>query len=415
MEQNSAASTACDLNLTPPRDKRLRVLYLSYTPPVPSWGTAMSFYRHFIERNDFEIFVATDSAEVQQYEVPYRFLRFDVPKWLNRMQHTRFYRWFWQYNQSIAGYFVPHQLWQVAMAFKPDLVFTIAGSWNWTARLAQRVARRLRVPLVASFNDWFDFGVMMHPYFRSSLERAFRQFYRDCNLAFCTSEGMLEALGPHPNAHVLYPIGNRLVDNKSEFVPFASNGRPATVFFGGSLSFWYGPMLEQLVRASSDSQLRFEIFGNHVHATWSRDFDSFARTTDVYKGQVPFDRLRAHARDADLLLLPMGFGDECAQTERTSFKTKFLDYLTFQKPIVVWGPEYCSAVRFAREFDAAECYTSPDPAGCVATLQNLARASERQKQLVANARRMYQSRFEPSRIHGVLVKQCENVVRRQHH
>ena len=414
MDVDSADSTRNLQAPTTPRDKRMRVLYLNYIPPVPSWGTAMSFYRHFVERDDFQIFVATDNPEVQQYQVPYPFLRFDIPKWLKRMQHTRFYRWFWQYNQSIAGYFVPQQVWQAARAFKPDLVFTIAGSWNWTARLAQRVARRLGVPLAASFNDWFDFGVVMHPYFRGSMESAFRKFYQDCDLAFCTSEGMLEALGPHPNAHVLYPIGNSMVDNKHQFIPFASNGRPATVFFAGSLSFWYGLMLERLVLAGADSPLRFEIFGSHVHASWSASFDNFARTAGVYRGQVPFDRLRTHAQEADLLLLPMGFGDECAQTERTSFKTKFLDYLTFQKPIVIWGPEYCSAVRVAREFDAAECYTSPDAAGCIVALENVARSSERQKQLVANAHRMYHSRFEPSRIHAVLLRECEKLVRRQH-
>jgi hypothetical protein len=109
----------------------------------------------------------------------------------------------------------------------------------------------------------------------------------------------------------------------------------------------------------------------------------------------------------------MGFSDESAQIERTSFKTKLLDYLTFQKPIVIWGPEYCSAVRSAREFDAGECYTSADAAGCIATLQKIARSPDRQKQLVANARRMYQSRFEPGQIHDVLREQCEALVRRQ--
>jgi hypothetical protein len=406
------ASTGYGQGLTTPRDKRTRVFYLSYTPPVPSWGGAMSFYRHFVERNDFDIFVATDSSEVQQYDVPYRFLRFDQPEWLNRMLHTRVYRWFWHYKQLISGYFVPQEVWEAARIFEPDLVFTVAGSWNWTARIAQRVARRLRVPLVASFNDWFDFGVLMHPYFRRSIERGFRKFYRDCDLAFCTSEGMLEALGPHPNAHVLYPIGDNMPDVERQFVPFTRNERPATVFFAGSLSAWYGPMLEQLVRASSDSQLRFEIFGSN--ASWSPNFDSAARTAGVYRGQLAFDQLKTDARQADLLLLPMGFGDECAQIERTSFKTKFLDYLTFQKPIIIWGPEYCSAVRAAREFDAAECYTFPDAAGCVAALQNVARSSERQKQLVANARRMYQSRFEPSRIHAVLLRECEKLVRLQH-
>ena len=46
--------------------------------------------------------------------------------------------------------------------------------------------------------------------------------------------------------------------------------------------------------------------------------------------------------------------------------------------------------------------------------ENVARSPERQKQLVANARRMYQSRFEPSRIHAVLLRECEKLVRRQH-
>ena len=413
MDLDSADLIANVPGLTTPSDKRIRVFYLSYHAPVPTWGTAMSFYRHFVERDDFEIFVATDSAEVEQYDVPYRFLRFDVPKWLKRMQHTRFYRWFWQYNQSIAGYFVPQQVCQAARTFKPDIIFTIGGSWNWTARLAQRVARCVDVPLVASFNDWFDFGVLMHQYFRGSLERAFRQFYRDCDLAFCTSEGMLNALGPHANAHVLYPIGSRMPEVKRAFIPFTPDGRPAIVLFAGSLSAWYGPMLEQLVGASADSHLRFEIFGSHVHASWSRDFDSFAQTAGVYRGQVSFDQLKTHAQEADLLLLPMGFGDECAQTERTSFKTKFLDYLTFQKPIVIWGPEYCSAVRIAREFDAAECYTSPNAAGCIATLENVARNAERQKQLVANARQMYHSRFEPNLIHAVLLRECEKLVRTQ--
>jgi len=375
----------------------------------------MSFYRHFAERNDFDIFVATDSIEVQQYDLPYSLLRFGSPKLLKRMLRTRFYRWVSIYQHLVAGYFVPDEVWQAARAFQPNLVFTIGGSWNWTARLAQRVARRLDVPLVASFNDWFEFGVLIHPYFRASVERGFRKFYRECDLAFCTSEGMLEALGPHPNAHILYPIGSSMPDDKSEFIPFTTGSSPATVFFAGSLSAWYGPMLEKLVEASFESMLRFEIFGSHAHASWSRKFDNFARTAGVYRGQVPFDRLRNHAQEADFLLLPMGFGDECAQIERTSFKTKFLDYLTFQKPIVVWGPEYCSAVRFAREFDAAECYTSPDPTGCIATLQNVAGSPERQKQLVANARRMYQHRFEPSRIHGVLLRECEKLMQRRQH
>ena len=55
-----------------------------------------------------------------------------------------------------------------------------------------------------------------------------------------------------------------MFDIKHEFIPFTPNGRPATVFFAGSLSVWYGPMVERLVQASSGGPLRFEIFGSHA-------------------------------------------------------------------------------------------------------------------------------------------------------
>jgi len=66
MNRDSAASTGRVQHRTTPRDKPIRIFYLSYTPPVPTWGGAMSFYRQFVERNDFEIFVATGSGEVQK-------------------------------------------------------------------------------------------------------------------------------------------------------------------------------------------------------------------------------------------------------------------------------------------------------------------------------------------------------------
>ncbi len=69
----------------------------------------------------------------------------------------------------------------------------------------------------------------------------------------------------------------------------------------------------------------------------------------------------------DAALLPMGWGlsEECALTERTSFKTKFLDYLSFEKPVVFWGPEYCSAVRYVREFNSAEICSSSSADDCL--------------------------------------------------
>jgi hypothetical protein len=116
---------------------------------------------------------------------------------------------------------------------------------------------------------------------------------------------------------------------------------------------------------------------------------------------------------ADALILPMGFGEECAQVERTSFKTKFLDYLSYQKPILVWGPEYCSAVRVAREFDSAEICTESDATAVLQKILAVRNVPERQAALVRNARKMYEDRFHPDKIHAEFTRKIRELVEKK--
>jgi Glycosyltransferase Family 4 len=376
-----------------------KVFFLTYYPPVPTMGGAMAFYRHFVERDDFDLFLATDDKHVLQYNPRYPVLIFQQPTWLERLSRTRFSRWAHSYKHLMAGNFIPTEVLAAAKKFKPDLIFTIAGSWDWTTLMSQKLARKLGVPLVGSFNDWFDFSIIVHPRLHSRLEKRFRSFYRDCDLAWCTSEGMREELGPHSNAQVLYPVGARHETVK--------NGTPSpsrfVATFAGNLSDWYGRMLEQLVRTAwaLDAPVEFRIFGGNQ--SWSADFDRLASERGVFRGHIPFEQLRVKMTEADCLLLLMGFEEKCALIERTSFKTKFLDYLSFQKPVAVWGPEYCSATRYVREFDSAQLCVSPDPNDFLTMLLSLKANASRQNQLVENAAKMYGDRFHPDKIHANFV------------
>ena len=56
---------------------------------------------------------------------------------------------------------------------------------------------------------------------------------------------------------------------------------------------------------------------------------------------------------ADALLVVMSFEKEHELFMRTSFTTKFLDYVAFGKPVILWGPEYCTPVRVARKHGGA--------------------------------------------------------------
>ncbi len=51
----------------------MKVLMITNTPPIPSWGGAMTFFRHFCEQDDFTIQVITDNCDILNYEVPYTY------------------------------------------------------------------------------------------------------------------------------------------------------------------------------------------------------------------------------------------------------------------------------------------------------------------------------------------------------
>ena len=371
----------------------------------------MAFYRHFVERGDFELFVATTEMRLPELNTPYNYLLFDQPKWLDRLLRTRLGSWIHSFKHLFAGYYIPEDVFLAAKKFQPDCIFTIAGSWDWTALMALRLARKLDVPLVASFNDWFDYSRIMHPLLKGAVEKQYRSLYRSADLALCTSEGMREALGEHPNAHILYPIGSITSDIGRAVQEEDAGDKPCIIAFAGSLADWYGPMLERLVMAAQSQSDLFEFRFYGGNPSWSSEFGAMARKDGIFRGLLPFCELREQMDKVDFLILPMGFGEKCAQVEKTSFKTKFLDYLAYKKPILVWGPDYCSAVRVAREFDSAEVCSDPDPRSMIAKISSLSGSRLRQKQLVDNASRMYEDRFHPDKIHSGLLRKIDATIK----
>jgi hypothetical protein len=289
---------------------------------------------------------------------------------------------------------------EAAKRFNPDAIFCVAGSWSWMTILAGRIAKRIKTPLIGSFNDWWDYNIRFHRLFRKSIEAGFFKFYRRCELAICTSEGMYEALGNHINALVSYPTGAIMDDAFVE--PVAGTSGRKVLAFAGNLGDWYGEMLEKVVSSTNLNHYEFKIFGSNP--SWSDEFDLSVKERGFYKGQITFEQLKIEMKQVDGLLLFMGFDEKSAQVERTSFKTKFLDYLTFQRPIFLWGPTYCSAYRVAEEFDsAARCGVDDEKIFVELFDKVLTNISEIEK-FQANSLKMYNSRFHPDLIHQKLVE-----------
>jgi glycosyltransferase involved in cell wall biosynthesis len=375
----------------------MKILFITNTPPIPSWGGSMTFYRHFCERSDFIIGVVTNNSNIEKYHVPYPYLVINRGRIWTRLSQSRFELWAHSWSRLGIYQTIPRNVLDFTKEFNPDVIFTVAGSWSWMAILAKKVAKKLNIPLIGSFNDWWFYNAKYHPLTASYIEKKFKQFYTQCDLALCTSEGMQKALGAHKKSIVLYPTGTT-IRNFPEFIPKdKESDNIFIVAFGGSLGDWYGKMLESLIMAADNSGLKFKLFGSNP--SWTPAFDEYVKQENMYAGQISFEQLAKEMEKVDGLLLLMGFDEASTIIETTSFKTKFLDYITFQKPILLWGPSYCSAVVIAEEFKSAAVCTSSVASDFIKVIQDVKNDPVKQIELVNNALLMYHERFNPDTIH----------------
>ena len=97
---------------------------------------------------------------------------------------------------------------------------------------------------------------------------------------------------------------------------------------------------------------------------------------------------------------------------RTSFTTKFLDYSAFAKPVILWGPDYCTPSRLAKREDAAIVVETESPAGVIAAAKKLIDVPAEVERLSAASRRLNQTVFNPDRLQGIFVGEIEKLAKR---
>ena len=89
---------------------------------------------------------------------------------------------------------------------------------------------------------------------------------------------------------------------------------------------------------------------------------------------------------------------------RTSITTKFLDYVSFGKPVILWGPEYCTPVRVAREHGGAAVVSAADATAVVCLCQKIAGDTELNKKLSKQALQLHRTLFNPDRLQELFVR-----------
>ena len=146
------------------------------------------------------------------------------------------------------------------------------------------------------------------------------------------------------------------------------------------------------------------------NADWPQQILERAKANGIYLGFKAPDDADGVIASANALLVVMSFESEHELFMRTSFTTKFLDYVAFGKPVILWGPEYCTPVRVVREHGGAAVVATEDPGAVVSLCRQIAADPELNDKLSKQALRLHQTLFNPDRLQAVFVGEIEKLI-----
>jgi len=385
----------------------MRLLFVSIAPPRNDCGVRIVLHRHLVERRPFELHVVSN-ADFANDLLVHTLLRLPYP--LHRLRKSRFgprlSSWFTDYENLIWTLTIPRALDKAILDFKPDVILTLAESG--LCRLAAKAARKHRLPLAGLFLDWFPIMKFHygHKWTQGILSRRYRELYAACDLAFCTSDGMQEVLGNHPNSHVIYPMPGRHRIPENIFPPKSGKFRFVYV---SSVENFYGRMICSLIE-KMEPLPDMEIIVVGPNADWPADILQRARANGIYLGFKPPEEAAAVLAGADALLVVMSFEKEHRRFMKTSFTTKFLDYTAFGKPIILWGPDYCTPVRVIQRDGGALVVDKQEPDEAMAACRKIAGDNSLRAKLSDEAWKLNQTLFNPDRLQNIFVGEIEKLV-----
>lgn len=394
-----------------------RLLVLSPVLPRLASGGEIIIYRHLarlLETAAVDVWVAVTNGQATELGQP---LDLTAPPGLvarlqcglERLTRTRLATWARAVRWTLpARYAVPHHrkaLHAYILTSRPDVILTVAhGEVSW---LAMETAAAFDVPLVSIFHDWFPAYLEVPAWARGRLEANFRRLYRHSRVAFVVSESLRQALGPHPDAIVLYPIPDGASVAPSPAPPADVRQRPLVLGYLGNLSGSYGDLVRRLWEAlNGQPDLRLRMWG--PPPDWLATLPPTCRVDEVYGGYAPLETLHT----ADVLLVVASFTPREARLMQTNFPSKLIEYCRFGKPVIVWGPAYSSAIRWARQHQAAWAVTENAPEAVIAAVRHLARQPDEWNRLALAAQQAAQTLFEPNRLQAQFVSGLRRAVGR---
>lgn len=260
--------------------------------------------------------------------------------------------------------------------FKPTAVLTVTHGYTWLS--SAEYARSQNLPLHLILHDDWLTSVVASKLVRAGAEKVFARYYAYATSRLCVSPGMAERyqnLYGTPGA-VLYPMRAPDAPVAREAIQPKSRSSFTVAFAGTINGEGYIRRLQLMAEALRELGGTLLLYGPTTREQASR-IGLDAPNIEL-RGLLQSSELIVRLRDeADLLFVPMSFRPEDRINMELSFPSKLTDYTATGLPLLINGPDYCSAVRWATENQCAEVVTDEGTKSLVDRLTTLRTSLEK--------------------------------------
>jgi glycosyltransferase involved in cell wall biosynthesis len=277
---------------------------------------------------------------------------------LSRLLWTRF-GYYLSPTTTLAAPVLRHRIPKILGGFRPEALITVVHGYSWAAAAAY--AGQHQLPLHLILHDECALIAERFAIERRWIERRLRHWYPRAASRLCISPYMEETYRDRYGVvgDVLYPSRGKDSLYFAEPAP-SLQGRcaPFTIAYGGSIKVEYARSLQRIATALQSSCGRLIVYGLYTTAA----VDRLRGPNIEWRGRVSSEEfIRQCRNEAHAMYIPMSYDEKDRLNMEISFPSKLADSTAVGLPLVIDGPEYCSAVLWARQNPGvAEVVTSQD-------------------------------------------------------
>ena len=381
-----------------------RLLYLGDVPVEASYHGSALVYRLLQEYPAGKIGVVEANVlgslpHRRLNGVHYSALRVGQSRWLSTRFHSFVSSWF-----TLKAPFLTSRIPPLLADFLPEAVLTVAHGYSWLTAAA--FAQEWGLPLHLIVHDDWPRIAQLPQFMRRWLDRRFCQVYRQAASRLCVSPFMVEEYERRYGVRgtLLYP--SRAVDAPKFTLPperLSGTVRPLVFAFGGSVNtVGHVRTLCQLADVLQPIGAQLHLYGPINETDIKRM--GLLRANVQLRGLLPAQEFISRMRsEVDVLFLPMSFAPEDRANMSLCFPSKLTDYTAAGLSIFIYGPEYSSAVRWARENPGiAMIATTEDSAHLAETVRQIAGDAANRNALGARALEVGESYFSGEAARNIL-------------